>query len=368
MKITIDKAMLLGPLTHVTKAVPTKTPLEVLKGVLLEATADGLTLAATDSVFFIETKFSPVDVKIRETGSIVLPAKLFEDVIKKMPDGPLDIWVDEGIKTTINNGKTKINMTGLDPEMFPESPKLSGGKTFDIQAEHIMDLVKRTFFALKKDDDSVLTGFHMVINGENIELSATDRHRFALRKHPIPVSFVDDVIIPGKPLIELRKIMDVKEMLKIQIGDDWFTITSSDYTIHSRYLNGTYPNLSYILKAQHSIKFSVKTSELIQALDRATLVVDDKNKIVRLTANDMGLDISAGSNENQMQEVLAFKSYEGDHYSVSCNAEYMKDAIGAIDTEYTEILRENGQKLVPLYLKGEDDDLGTYIVLPYRTH
>ncbi|MEK5477534.1 DNA polymerase III subunit beta [Paenibacillus sp. FSL R5-0407] len=377
MKITILKQWLNEAIQHVSKAISSKTTIPILTGVKLDVTDQGVTLTASDIDTTIqasipaETQDGAEIVKIERTGSVVLPAKFFVEIIKKLPKDEVSIETDASFTTTIKSGKTKIDMVGMDPEEFPVVPALSDGQTISIPGSDLKDLIKETAFAISTNESSpILTGVKWELQPGKLNLLATDRHRLATAAMEIdekvkPATFV----ISGKTLNELIKIIpDKGEPVGISVSKSQVLFRIGEVQFYSRLLDGTFPDTSKIVPTSFKSELVVKTKSLVEALDRAFLMArEEKTNIVRIeAAGESAVSIeSASSGLGKVNEQLEAESIDGDAVRISFNCKYMLDALKVIDSEHVKMGFTGAMS--PIIVTPTDGKESLYLILPYRT-
>ncbi|MGZ4031238.1 MAG: DNA polymerase III subunit beta, partial [Tumebacillaceae bacterium] len=216
MKILIQRSALLTAIQNVHKAVSSKSTIPVLSGIKMTADGTGIRLTATDLEIGIET-FVPKHieeeeiVQVIEEGSIVLSARFFGDIVRKLPSKQVEIEVKQNYLTIIRGGKSEYNLHGLDHEEFPRLPQVNGNQVFSIQSDILKDMIRQTAFAISTEEiRPVLTGVLLSLKGGNLRFVATDSHRLASRESvveaPESLEFTN-VIVPGKTLNELGRLL-----------------------------------------------------------------------------------------------------------------------------------------------------------------
>ncbi|WP_077623779.1 DNA polymerase III subunit beta [Sediminibacillus massiliensis] len=379
MKFVIQRDELMNSLQNVMKAISPRTTIPILTGVKVEATNHGITLTGSDSDISIES-FIPAEedgivyVEQIEPGSIVLQAKYFPDIIKKLPEKTVEIESD-GLKVTIRSGGSEFHLNGQDADEYPQLPKLHTEDSFDLPTDLLKNLIKQTVFAVSTvETRPILTGVNVKVEEGFLNFVATDSHRLASRKIPLDIDPANlkfsSVVIPGKSLNELNKILeDTQENIEISVTENQVLFRTKHLYFLSRLLDGNYPETSRLIPEQSKTIVHSATKELLQSIDRASLLAkESRNNVVRLmTKQNAQVEISSNSPEvgNVTEEVTA-KSIEGEELKISFSAKYMMDALKAVENEQVRI--EFTGAMRPFIIRPIDNDQILQLILPVRTY
>ncbi|MDP4169653.1 MAG: DNA polymerase III subunit beta, partial [Bacillota bacterium] len=347
MKFIIQRDRLVQSVQDVLKAVTSRTTIPILTGIKIVATNEGVTLTGSDSDISIES-FIPKEeagneiVEIKQTGAIVLQAKFFSEIVKKLPTDSVEIEVQNQLQTIIRSGKSEFNLNGLDAEEYPHLPQIEENNKFSISTDLLKALIRQTVFAVSTSETRpILTGVNWKLESNELICIATDSHRLALRKARIETATEDhyNVVIPGKSLNELSKIIDdSNESVDIVITENQVLFKAKDLLFFSRLLEGNYPDTSRLIPNESKTDITVKTKNFLQAIDRASLLArEGRNNVVKFATIEGGVEISSNTPEigNVVEEVQS-SSIEGEELKISFSAKYMMDALKAL--EGTEIM------------------------------
>ncbi|CAM3631589.1 DNA polymerase III subunit beta [Marinicrinis lubricantis] len=378
MKLKILKNELNESIQHVSKAVSSRTTIPILSGIKIDANASGITLTASDTDISIQS-FIPTEkdgshiIQLETQGSVVLPAKFFVEIIKKLPDDEVEIEVKDQFQTWIRSGKSEIHMIGLDPEEYPLLPQLEQNETFTVQSDLLKSMIRQTLFCVSTNESTpILTGVQWQMAEGKLKLIATDRHRLATRQAQIPdveqLQF-KNIVISGKNLNELNKILpDQNEPVQIVVAESQVLFKIDTNLFYTRILDGLYPDTSKIIPQSFKTEMVISTKSLLNAVDRAYLLSrEEKTNIVRLVAEESGLvEISSSQTElGKIKEEIETESYSGEAFKISFNSKYMLDALKAMDCEKIHIGFTGAMS--PIVLKPSDHVELVYVILPYRT-
>lgn len=378
MKISILKNVLNESIQHVSKAISSRTTIPILSGIKLDVNHQGVTLTASDTDISIQS-FIPAEddkqtiVQVDKPGSVVLPAKFFVEIIKKLPSQEVQMEVKENFQTFISAGATEIQMVGLDPEEFPVLPSIEGNQTVSIPGDLLKNMIKQTVFSISTHETTpILTGVLWNLADNELKFTATDRHRLATRTAGLAgaedIKF-SNVVIAGKTLNELSKIVpDQNTLVDIVVADNQVLFKIDRVLFYSRILDGIYPDTSRIIPTTHKTELILDTKKLSESIDRAYLLSkEEKTNIVRMqTMENGGIEISSSSSElGKVREELELIDFKGESLRISFNSKYMLDVLKVIESEQLMIAFTG--VMSPIILKPLDDSQSMYIILPYRT-
>ncbi|MRH44409.1 DNA polymerase III subunit beta [Aquibacillus halophilus] len=380
MKFVIQRDQLMDSVQNVMKAISSRTTIPILTGLKIEARHDGIKLTGSDSDISIES-FIPkeedgiVYVEQIEPGSIVLQAKYFPDIVRKLPQKTVEIEADDQLKVTIRSGGSEFHLNGQDADEYPQLPELHTEDSFELPTDLLKNLIKQTVFAVSTvETRPILTGVNMKLEDNHLNFIATDSHRLASRRIPLEkqtqhLNF-SSVVIPGKSLNELNKILeDKQDSVEISVTENQILFRTKHINFLSRLLDGNYPETSRLIPEQSKTIVYGTTKELLQSIDRASLLAkESRNNVVRLQTKEKDqIEISSNSPEvGNVVEELSAKSIEGEDLKISFSAKYMMDALKAIDNEQVKI--EFTGAMRPFIIRPIDNDQILQLILPVRTY
>ncbi|MEN2766781.1 DNA polymerase III subunit beta [Ornithinibacillus xuwenensis] len=378
MKFIIQRDQLIDSVQDVMKAISSRTAIPILTGMKIEAKQHGITLTGSDSDISIESYIPAeengiVNVEEIEEGSIVLQAKYFPDIVRKLPEKTVEIVADENLKVTIRSGKAEFNLNGQDAEEYPHLPKLQTDDSFEIPTDILKSLIKQTVFAVSTmETRPILTGVNISLEDGKLTFTATDSHRLAAREVPVNTSNVkfSSIVVPGKSLNELNKILDdTEETVEISVTSNQILFRTKHLNFLSRILDGNYPETSRLIPEQSKTVLHVKTKELISSIDRASLLArEERNNVVRLSTKENNeVEITSNSPEvGRVSEELTVKSIDGEELKISFSSKYMLDALKVMDVEEVKIDFTGAMR--PFIIRPENDHSILQLILPVRTY
>lgn len=378
MKFSIQRDYLVQSVQDVLKAVSTRTTIPILTGIKIVANQDGVTLTGSDSDISIES-FIPIEedgdeiVEIFTPGSIILQARYFSEIVKKLPLDTVEIEVQNQFLTIIKSGKSEFNLNGLDAEEYPQLPQIEEENAFRIPADLLKNIIRHTVFAVSTSETRpIFTGVNWKIENDKLTCIATDSHRLALRNAKIESEQQTNynIVIPGKSLNELSKILDdSNDLVEITITENQVLFKTKHILFFSRLLEGNYPDTSKLIPTESKTEIQVNTKEFLHAIDRASLLAREaKNNVVKLSTLEGNItEISSNSPEiGKVIEEVQCLSISGEELKISFSSKYMLDALKVL--EGTEIIISFTGAMRPFVIRGLDDEAILQLILPVRTY
>ncbi|MEB6113872.1 DNA polymerase III subunit beta [Kurthia gibsonii] len=378
MKFNIVRDQLLNALNDVMKAVSSKTTIPILTGIKIDVSTEGIRLTGSDADITIQT-FIPTEkdgqqlIQIDETGSIVLQARMFNEIIRKLPTNEVEIEVTENYQTRIRSGKSDFHLIGLEPNEYPMLPEVSEENQISIPGDLLKSIIRETVFAVSTSESRpVLTGVNWKVTEEGLICVATDSHRLARRivtLDNLPKD-VESVVIPGKSLTELSKILsDSSTPVNIYMTNQQVLFKTEDVLFFSRLLEGNYPDTNRLIPETYQTTVQINGKELLQAIDRASLLArEERNNVVRFSTLDQSqIEISSNSPEiGKVEEEIQVQELTGDELRISFSAKYMMDALKSIDGQ--DVIIQFTGAMRPFIIRSIHDDSILQLILPVRTY
>jgi DNA polymerase III subunit beta len=378
MRFIIQRDSLLQSVQDVMKAVTSRTTIPILTGIKIVANEEGVTLTGSDSDISIES-FIPKEeagdeiVEIKQPGSIVLQARFFSEIVKKLPTDTVEIEVHNNLQTVIRSGRSEFNLNGLDAEEYPHLPQISEEHVFKIPTDLLKGLIRQTVFSVSTSETRpILTGVNWKVENNELICIATDSHRLALRKAKLEAENTGsyNVVIPGKSLTELSKILDdSSESVDIVITENQVLFKAKHLLFFSRLLEGNYPDTGRLIPTESKTDVVVNTKEFLHAIDRASLLArEGRNNVVKFSTIDGGaIEVSSNTPEiGTVVEEIQSQSIDGEDLKISFSAKYMMDALKAL--EGTEIQISFTGAMRPFVIRPLHDDSILQLILPVRTY
>ncbi|WP_301049611.1 DNA polymerase III subunit beta [Lactobacillus intestinalis] len=375
MKFTINRNLFIENLNNVMRAISSRTTIPILSGIKLVLTEDELILTGSDTDISIEIKI-PVseDLAVESTGSIVLPARFFSEIIKKLPGKDFSFEVKDSFQTQIVSENSDFTINGLDANNYPRLPEIPDDSTFTISGKTFREIINETQFAVATQESRlVLTGVHFNFSPDQIKAVGTDSHRLSERTISLEngPQTETDLIIPGKSLQELSRIIgEGNPEVKVCPGESQVLFEIGNILFYSRLLEGSYPDTDRLLPTESSTSVQFELAELSSALDRASLVTHaGRNNVVRLSLDteNQKVVLSGESAEiGNVEEEVSFKNLSGENLELSFNPDYLRDALRASITD--SIVMKFTQPLRPFTVVPDKEDINfVQLITPVRT-
>ncbi|CAG9622876.1 DNA polymerase III subunit beta [Sutcliffiella rhizosphaerae] len=378
MKFIIQRDKLVQSVQDVLKAVSSRTTIPILTGIKIVATEEGVTLTGSDSDISIES-FIPCEeegtenVEVQRAGSIVLQARFFSEIIKKLPMDTVEIEVQNQHVTTIRSGKSEFNLNGQDASEYPHLQQIEEQNVFRMPTDLLKNIIRQTVFAVSTSETRpILTGVNWKVENHELSCTATDSHRLAMRKAKVEAEneISCNVVIPGKSLNELNKILDdTSEPLDIVVTENQVLFKAKNILFFSRLLEGNYPDTSRLIPSESKTDITVTTKDFLQAIDRASLLArEGRNNVVKLATLEADtLEVSSNSPEvGKVVEQVQSNSIAGEELKISFSAKYMMDALKALEGNEIQINFTGAMR--PFVIKTLHDDSMMQLILPVRTY
>ncbi|MFT8394012.1 MAG: DNA polymerase III subunit beta, partial [Liquorilactobacillus ghanensis] len=291
MKFAIKRTAFLQQLNNVQRAISTKTTIPILTGLKLELTADKLTLTGSDADISIQTVISTEDenaqLEISQPGSVVLPARFFSEIIKKLPTDNFSLEVNENLQTTILSGPASFTVNGLDAVEYPHLPEVESSQQLTLPADLFKKVINQTTIAASDQESRpILTGVHLMIDQQQLTAVATDSHRLSQRKIPLEnETAAYDIIVPSRSLTELARMLpDSTAKIELRISENQILCSFSQTVFYSRLLEGNYPDTTQLIPQTSETELEVNAVEFLAAIERASLLSHEGNyNIVKLS-------------------------------------------------------------------------------------
>ena len=362
MKLICSKANLLKGVNIVSKAVPSKTTMSILECILIDASASEIKFTANDMELGIETI---VEGEILEKGIVAIDAKVFSEIVRKLPDNDVTIDTDSNYQISITCEKANFHISGKSGEDFSYLPYIEKTDFISLSQFTLKEVIRQTIFSIADNDNNkLMTGELFEIHNNEFKVVSLDGHRISIRKIELKDSYPDrKVIVPGKSLQEVSKILsgETAEEVRIFFTGNHIVFEFDNTMVVSRLIEGEYFKINQMLSSDYETKFVINKKELLSCIDRATLLVKEGDKkpiIFRITDEDM--EISINSQLGSMKEEIDIQK-EGKDILIGFNPKFLIDALRVIDDENITIYMVNPK--APCYIR-DDEQKYIYLILP----
>ena len=362
MKLICSKSNLLHGVNIVSKAVPTRTTMAILECILIDASANEIKLTANDMELGIETK---IEGEIVERGVIALDAKIFSEIVRKLPDSDVIIETDASFKTTITCEKAKFNIVGKSGDDFSYIPYIERNEAIVMSQFTLKEVIRQTIFSIADNDNNkLMTGELFEINENSLKVVSLDGHRISIRNIELKNSYEHKkVVVPGKTLQEVSKILpgNAEDQVSIFLTGNHIVFEFENTTVVSRLIEGEYFKIEQMLSSDYETKLKINKRELLDCIDRATLLVKegDKKPII-MNITDETMELKINSFIGSMDEEIDI-SKEGKDILIGFNPKFFIDALRVIDEEEITLYMVNPK--APCFIK-DDEGKFIYLILP----
>lgn len=368
MRFNCRKDKLGEAVNIVSKAASVKSTISALEGIKAEVKDGLIKLSAYDFNVAICATFEANTV---ESGIIIFPAKLFADIIRKLPNDDVYVETDDNFQIRIACGGAKFNIMGVSPEDFPEIPVVSDESRIDLSIPAFKRLVKQTVYAAATSDiKPILTGILFEINDEESSVSAigVDQYRLALKKESFEYKSGDikSFIVPAKTLNDLIKILpeETDSNISISVSGKNVMFTYESFMFISRTLEGDFLNYRSVIPTESNFEIKVRRSEMRAMLDRAGLITSNAIKSpIRCDFEFDTIKISTASNIGKFSDMINTENF-GKSITIGFNNKFMLDALSACDED--EIIIKLKSELTPIIIQPVSGDDFLFMVLPMR--
>ena len=372
MELTVQKSPFLKALSHGQSIVEKRSTIPVLSHVLLSATHAGITLTSTDlDMALVET----VPAQVRIAGRICVQAHLLHDIIKKFPDLPIDIEINqETQQLSLKAGRSNFNLPGLAPEDFPEITSSALTHHFDITRSDFRYMIDHTRFAMSTDETRYhLNGIHFHLfdeDGPKLRAVASDLHRLACVSINAPEGSEEmpSIIIGRKAIAEIRKLLDEgSDQIKVGLSDSRFELSiqggQNRMIFSTRLVDGEFPEYQGTITADIERTVKVNTRALSDAADRVSTVITDRDRILRINLENQHAKLSAISQElGAAQEEVDVESSNSEPIQICFNVRYVLDVAGLIKDEEMNIHLTSPE--TPIIIRPANTNNETYVIMP----
>ena len=362
MKIICSKSSLLKSVSIALKAVPSKTTMPILECILMDATTNQIKFTTNDMELGIETI---VEGTIEEKGKVALDAKIFYEIIRRLPDNDVTIKTDDKYAATITCEKAKFNIPGKSGEDFAYLPMIEKDEPLTISQYTLKEMIRQTIFSIAvNENNKLMTGELFEIKNNCLKVVSLDGHRISIRKMSLKKDYSDrKVVVPGKTLSEVSKILsgEVDDQVSIYFTKNHILFEFDQTMVVSRLIEGEYFRIDQMLSSDYETKLKINKKEFLDCIDRATLLVrevDKKPIIINITDDDMELRIDSAM--GSMNEEIDIEK-EGKDIMIGFNPKFLIDALRVIDDETVTIYLVNPK--APCFIR-DDEENYTYLILP----
>ena len=362
MKITCPQDQLLSAVTIALRAVPVKTTMPILECLVLKVTPDQIQFLANDMEMGIETGVSGT---IEEPGTVAVDAKVFSDIIRKLPSNDVTIVSDESCNISITCEKARFRILGKSAEEFPPIPEIERNRSIAMTQFTLKEMIRQTVFSIADNDSNrIMNGEYFEVSGDWLRMITLDGHRISIRKVQLKQSYEDiRVIVPGKTLNEISRIIagDTEREVNLFFTDKHIVFEFDETLVISRLIEGNYYKVDQMLSKDYETKINVNKRDFLDCLDRAMLLVkESEKKPIILKIDDSGMELKINTSIGSMNEEMDIVK-EGKDIMIGFNPRFLLDALRVIDEETITMYLFNPK--APCFIKDKDETY-IYLILP----
>lgn len=372
MKFAIKKNLLLENLNNVSRAISTKNIIPILNGIKFELNSDGLFLTASDSELTIKTFIQRKNItNVEKEGTIIIQSKYILDIIRKLSNDLINFELIDDSKIRIYTDGSQYDLNCLDPIEYPNLKLEENKNPLIINSGIFKTIINQTSFAISTQElRPLLTGINFKVVGDTLECIATDSYRLAKKNIKLDTPYEENIniVLPGKNIIELDKIITDDEDLEIHIFSNKVLFKYKNIIFQTNLLNGTYPNTSNLIPNDFSIIVTAKLQDFASSIDRTSLLTQGKSKnIVKMKIKNNTMIINSYDSEiGKGEEKINIETSPDAAIDISFSAKYMLEALKTIKEDDILILL-NGE-IKPIVIKSVKDESLIQLILPVKTY
>lgn len=366
MQFEVAKQILLKAISSVNGAVEKKNTIPVLQNIKIEANNDKVVLSATDMDILITSSF---ESDMKKGGSTTIPAQMFFDIVRKIPDSSnIMISQESGTVLQIKSGKSKYSLPCIESGEFPNLSEGELGEEIEIESGQLIKMIDKTRFAISNDETRYyLNGLYLQAmkkdSGFELRTVATDGHRLALSFFTVDLKIAFGVILPKKSVAEIRRIIDGTKKLKISVSRVKIKIIAGQVTIVSKLIDGEFPDYDKVLPKNNNQIAVINKKIFFDCVDRVSTVATDKHRSVKMILENGKMNLQVSTSDGSFAYEEMDISYSGEKIETGFNARYLLDIIGQVDKE--ELMMRFKDGFSPALIEAKDLN-SAFVIMPVR--
>jgi DNA polymerase III subunit beta len=362
LRISCSKDDLVQALGVVSRAVSTRTSVQILSGILLEAANGELKVAATDMELSLR---ATLPAQAEGDGAIVLPGKTLADIVRLLPADAVEIEHKPAESVVhLTCGTASYTLHTFNPEDFPRLPELDAVTTFAVEREALLETITRVARAASRDESRpVLTGILVQFAGGKLVMAATDSYRLAVKETALEGSIPElEAIVPGRALQELARIATTGDEVEVGVQENQVVFSTNGIWLTTRRIDGQFPNYRQLLPESFEHELTLPRAELLEVVRRASVMIQ-RSTPLQLRFAEGELTVVARTHEVGESKESMPAPFAGEPLEIGFNAEFLRDGLELIDSD--DVRLKLISPLRPAVIHGEGDDF-TYLVMPIR--
>lgn len=365
MKFTCEKYLLQSACAVTGRAAASKSPIPALEGLLIQAGAN-VRITGYDLKKGIYTN---IEADVAELGSVVVGARLFSEMIRRLPDGMVTVSTDGSCNVNVKCGKSEFNFIGISPDDYPEMPDVSGQSEIELPQKILKSMINQTIFAVSDNDvRPIYTGTLFEIEGDTLTLVSIDGYRLAKRTETLENAGFESgsFVVPGSALSDIERIcIDSDDKVSISVGAKHISFRIGETVVITRRLEGEFLNYRKSIPEAFRYTVQVERSEFMSTIDRVSLIISEKNSSpVRMIVNDGTIECRCVTPIGKAEDVCTCEG-SGEGMEIGFNARYIMDALKASGKDKLNLCLNTASS--PCIITAADGtESFTYMILPVR--
>ena len=367
MKFKCGQKKLSTAIPIIQRVISSKINVPIMEGFLMEAQDNMVSMVGSDQdLLTIKTN---IPAEVIEEGSVVMPARVFGDIVRRLPEADITVQLNERFQVEIKSQNSLVTLQGLDPSEYPEVEQVEGNRPIYIQQDILKSMIQQSIFAVASDETRpILTGALIEIQYDSIYMVCLDGYRLALRKEELPETGENiSMIVPGKALNEISRILtDDETNVGISVGPKHIIFDTVNTQIISRLIIGEFVNYRQIIPQEYKTRIKIDTLLLYQSVERASLMAQElENNLIKLNIQDDRLIITSNSEIGKIYEEIPIV-LEGKNIKIAFNARYLLDVLKVMKEQ--EICLDFTTNVSPCIIRPIEGEQFCYLVLPVRLY
>jgi len=366
MKFTAERSVILEAVSRLQRIVGSKSSMPVLEGILISAEQGKVTMVAYNLEMGMKKE---IYARTEEEGDIVINARLLGDILRRMNGIQVEISTDEKLMCHIRCEDSVFDIMGMAAIDFPEMPSIADGKKFSLEGKLLNDMVKGTLFAVSQIEGTrpILTGVNVTVEDGILQFVAIDGYRLAIRCEKVSLADSLNIIISGKSLGEVVKLItDTTENIEIAVADRLIMFNIDGYSFISRLLEGEFVNYKKTIPVEHRQTVTLKTNDFIDVIERVALLISDSfSTPVRCIFNEDHIVLSSATAVGRATDTFLV-TLDGDPFEIGLNSRYLLEALRAVEDDSVKIFFNGSNSGVIIRSADEKDESYLYMIMPMR--
>ncbi|MCL2509377.1 MAG: DNA polymerase III subunit beta [Oscillospiraceae bacterium] len=364
MKFVCETSLLSEVCQSVQRAVSSKTSIPAIEGIYMKALGNELILTGYDLELGINTA---IPARVEENGGIILSAKILCDILRRLPGQNVSIESDERYMAVIRSERAEYSLIGISPKEYPELPSVTGGFPVVVDQNILKEMIRQTIFAVAVNDNKIVhTGIKFEIGSHLIKLIAVDGFRLAVRTEAIEYNGEEiTFIVPAKTLAEVVKLFGSEsDTVSMFIGKRHIVFEIGSYNVVSRLLEGDFLNYKSAIPAMTATSVKANTRELIDSIERISLIITDKVKSpLRCVFENGEVKVSSSTSLGSANDKIAAE-IDGPPVEIGFNNRFLIEALRVCDTD--EVIIQINGSVSPILILPPENDSFLFLILPVR--